>query len=145
MIYTSYTFNTHHLWLISRIRARFRHNIQESTILAIYDDIMWFTDIDARYPWVYHFAFDDDIQELVTLLTMTGIWTFYWFCWYRAFPHSSSVLHDMMISITFLQLTMWRYSALFDYSAFNDIAQLMLLWRYPVIQHFYVFNDILHF
>jgi len=97
--------------------------------------------------WIYRYWCD--ILEFFILRLMTrysGIghcwrWLafehFTIFCRYWAFPHSS-VLHDMMISITFLQLTMWRYSALFDYSAFDDIAQLMLLWRYPVIQHFYV-------
>jgi hypothetical protein len=64
-IHTSYTFNTHHLWLISRIRTRFRQYPRIN-----YFGNLWryhgFTDIDARYHWVVHFAFDDDIQELVT-------------------------------------------------------------------------------
>ena len=101
-------------------------NIHELTIFATYDDIMGFTDFDARYPWVYHFAFDDDIQELVTLLTtMTGIWTFDWFCRYQA---SFLILlqcctrYDDIdhISLTIDDVTI--FSIRFDYSAaFDDI------------------------
>ena len=107
MIYTSYPPLTHHLWLISRIRTRFR---QYSRI--DYFGNLWryhgFTDFDARYRWVFHY---DDIQELVIfdddwhlniflILPILSISSFF------------SVAHDMMISIIFLQLMMWPYSAL---------------------------------
>ena len=90
-IHTSYTFNTHHLWLISRIRTRFRQYPRIN-----YFGNLWryhgFTDIDARYHWVVHFAFDDDIQELVIFDDdwHLNIWLILLIL--STFPHSS-VLH----------------------------------------------------
>jgi hypothetical protein len=66
-------------------------NIQELTILAIYDDIMDLADIDVRYHWVFfHY---DDIQELVIvdddwhlnillILPILSISSFFSVAWY---------------------------------------------------------------
>jgi hypothetical protein len=94
-------------------------NIQESTILAIYDDIIDL-QILMRYPWVFHY---DDIQELVivdddwhlNILLILPISS--------TFPHSFGVACDMMISIN-ISLTIDNvtiFSIRFDYSAFDDI------------------------
>jgi hypothetical protein len=64
-------------------------NIQESTILAIYDDIIDL-QILMRYPWVFHY---DDIQELVIvdddwhlnillILPILSICSFFSVAWY---------------------------------------------------------------
>ena len=85
------------------------------------------------------FAFDDDIEELVIfdddwhlniflILPILSISSFFF-----------SVAHDMMISIIFLQLMMWPYSALGLIILLLMTSTInRLLWRYPVIQHFYV-------
>ena len=110
MIYTSYTFNTS--FMADMENSLNLDNIQESTILAIYDDIMDLADFDTRYHWVFHFAFDDAIFKnwsrfdddwhlnIFLILPILSISSFF------------SVAHDMMISIIFLQLMMWPYSAL---------------------------------
>jgi len=48
-------------------------NIQESTILAIYDDIMDLQILMRDILAVFHFAFDDAIFRNWSFLTMTGI------------------------------------------------------------------------
>jgi len=55
---------------------------------------------DARYSGIGHFIDDDWHLNIFLILPILSISSFF------------SVAHDMMISIIFLQLTMWPYSAL---------------------------------
>ena len=106
-------------------------------MLAIYDDIM-----DLQILTIFSsFSFcvwSRRYRGIWSFLTMTGIWTFYWFV---PISSISSVLQCCTIwrsiqeSIIFLQLTtMWRYSAAVCWLfCFWWYPQLILLWRYPVI------------
>ena len=136
--------------MISRIRPQFRQyrRIEDYVQFMTITWILEILTISSSFFILRLMTIYRGIGHCLT--TMTDIWTFYWFCRYRAFPpHSSSVLHDMTtISKNrsyFSELTMWRYSAFFDYSAFDDTPQLILLWRYRVIQDCYVFPAFVRF
>lgn len=78
----------------------------------------------------FHRFWRDIVEFFIFFLIMTGIWTFYWFCRYRAFPHHSlSVARAISKNrIIFLQLTMWRYRSIFLW--------LFCFWWHPQLIRF---------
>jgi hypothetical protein len=109
-------------------------------MLAIYDDDIMNLQILTRYPRVFHFAFDDDIEELVVI-----------FWRWPAFEYLTDFV-DIKHFLILECCTIWRYRKYFSNWWCDDIQhsltilwwyrQLILLWRYPVIQDFYVFDAI---
>jgi hypothetical protein len=138
MIYTRVIPLTHHLWLISRIRTRFRQypRIDYFGNLWRYHGFRWFWRDIVEF---FIFAFDDAIFRN---------WSFHWrWLAFEHFPDFADIEYflillqcctrDMMISIIFLQLMMWRYSALGLIILLLMTSTInRLLWRYPVIWAF---------